>query len=101
MITPDDFESVYQYVPAPRMPGVRKLGDRPEERYRLTVDLDAPTYNYVPVIGKQSSGCRRRPPVMAAGGVGIEPFDVRFNPRFLIQLLIIILIIWFVYNMSK
>lgn len=49
MITPDDFEPVYEFVPAPRMPGVRRIGSVPEEKYRLAVDLnDREPLNFVP-----------------------------------------------------
>ena len=48
MITPDDFESVYQYVPAPRMPGVRRIGSFPEEKYRLLADWNDEPLNFVP-----------------------------------------------------
>lgn len=102
MINPDDFEPVYEFAPAPRMPGVRKLGCRPEERYRLAVNLNADgPINFVP----QGSSCgkrwRRRPPVMAADGIGLEPFDVTINTGFLCTLLIIILIIWLIYSTSN
>ncbi|ARF11450.1 hypothetical protein Klosneuvirus_1_307 [Klosneuvirus KNV1] len=106
MITPDDFESVYQYVPAPRMPGVRKIGSVPNEKYRLAVNLDAEPLNFVPAHASKSGcgcgeRCRRRPPVMAAGGIGVEPFEVKINTGFLSTLLILILIVWLVYNTSN
>lgn len=106
MITPDDFEPVYEYVPAPRMPGVRRIGSVPEEKYRLAVNLDAEPLNFVPShVAGSSCGCgerwRHRPPVMAAGGVGLEPFEVKINTGFLCTLLVIILIIWLIYNTAN
>ena len=108
MITPDDFEPVYEFAPAPRMPGVRRLGCAREEKYRLAVDLDADEPNNfipppIPSGGGRRCGerWRRRPPVMAATGIGLEPFEVSVNIGFICTLLIIILIIWLVYNTAN
>ena len=97
MITPDEFEPLYQYVPAPIMPGVRNLFSGPMERYRLTVNLDDDEYNFVPPRGSYKYGKRLRPPVMVAGGIGIEPFTLQISTGFTFNLILIIFLILIVY----
>lgn len=103
MINPTDFDPLFEYVPAPRMYGVRRLGSVPEEKYRLTVNIDEEPLTFVPAhvpqSGKTCCGrLRRRPPVMAAGGIGLEPFEVRINTGLLFTLIILAIAIWLIYN---
>jgi hypothetical protein len=89
------------------MPGVRRIGSVPEEKYRLAVNLSDEPLNFVPAHVKTSSARRcgerwkRRPAIMAAGGVGLEPFEVRINTGLLSTLFLIILVIWLIYSTKK
>lgn len=73
MISPEEFNReygpVYKYTSPPIMPGIRKLCGVPEERVRLSVNLDAPYYNFVPSNMKEYSNPRCMPMVYPANGV--------------------------------
>lgn len=107
MISPNDFDPLFEYIPAPQMAGVRKIASGKNEKYRLAVNLDDEPINFNPAHVPSTSSRRcgerwvRRPPVMAASGIGIEPFEVRINTGFLSTLLIIILVLWLVYSTSN
>ena len=91
-------ENVFRYVNPPSMPGIRRLAGKPEDHYRLTVDLDAPlSDNFVPsyVPGYNAgryAGCRV--PIMSASGMGIESFGP--NLSFFWRVVIFLLIVGFI-----
>ena len=111
MINPEDFqpsEEVYNYVPAPLMPGIRKLADAEEEKYRLEVELPDEPMNFIPSrVPSYNNPSRYYYAGLGAPSCGMAPEEEmmegfghsRLNLRFLIRMAIFILLIVLIYNM--
>ena len=105
MINPNDFRNeydpVYDYTPAPIMPGIRHLHGVPEEHHKVLVDLEAVNDNFVPNHMPEFNNNRMVVPVvMAAGGYGLEGFGSS-NVRFILRLFIFALIIALIFYLIK
>ena len=113
MINPEDFRpysEVYNYEPAPIMPGIRRLADAEEERYRLDVELPDEPLNFIPSYVPRYNNPQR----FYYAGLGaptcggmtpeeemVEGFAHGMIPRFWWRLLILILIIALIYYLSN
>lgn len=113
MINPEDFRpysEVYNYEPAPIMPGIRRLADAEEEKYELDVELPDEPLNFIPsrvphynnpsryyYAGIQVPECAMRPEEEEM----VEGFAHKKNRRFWLRLAIFLVILWAISLMSS
>jgi hypothetical protein len=112
MIDPTNFrgeyDSAYDYVSPPIMPGIRQLAGVPEEHAMLRVNLDSVYDNYIPSHIPHFNDQRTVGPVaipirgMTRQGLncGVEGFG-GFSGRFLLRLFIFALIIILICYLIK
>lgn len=89
-------QNVYQYVPAPIMPGIRKLGGVQAERAMLVSGWDDKPLNYVPSHDPNFGKPVKCIPIMPANGM--EGFGSSSD---LLRIVILFLIIALIYYLVK
>ena len=111
MIDPEDFKpysEVYNYEPAPIMPGIRRLAGAEEEKYELDVELPDEPLNFIPskvaryndpkrfyYAGIQVPACAMVPEEM------VEGFSHQNIPKFWIRLAIFLIILYLISYLSS
>jgi len=94
-----DYDHVYNYTPAPIMPGIRKLHGVPEEKYIVDYEFDAERDNFVPSHVPYYNNPR---PDLYYGGLPIfEGFNSTLCPGGLTKILILVLVIIFIIYLTR
>lgn len=106
-----EYGSLYKYVSAPPIPGVRRLACAPEQKYRLTANLNKTDYNFIPSHHASYNAKNCYVPVYSAQGVydpetlegfgGNMPSGLKKLLQCIICILIILMIIYLLRKESN